>query len=110
MNAIDQSSNRLPIHTDWQRYDSPTVLRRHGLGFLERSEQLRHAEGSALTFTQEQLHDLVASFGGQCVATVDYQLLLFDDYHWAKRCEDYLIRLGLATFRLGCHIQLKEAS
>ena len=41
MNAIDQSSNRLPIHTDWQRYDSPTVLRRHGLGFLERLEQLR---------------------------------------------------------------------
>jgi hypothetical protein len=25
MNAIDQSFNRIPCHTDWQRYDSPTV-------------------------------------------------------------------------------------
>ena len=37
MNAIDQSLNRLPCHTDWRRYDSPTVLRRHGRSFLERS-------------------------------------------------------------------------
>lgn len=33
MNAIDQSSNRIPCHTDWHRYDSPTVLRRHGRVF-----------------------------------------------------------------------------
>jgi hypothetical protein len=41
MNAIDQSSNRIPCHTDWHRYDSPTVLRRHGRGFLERSWKAR---------------------------------------------------------------------
>ena len=28
---------RIPCHIDWHRYDSPTVLRRHGRGFLERS-------------------------------------------------------------------------
>jgi len=39
MNAIDQSLKRMPCHTDWRRYDSPTVLRRHGRGFLERSRR-----------------------------------------------------------------------
>ena len=37
MNAIDQSFNRIRNYTDWKRYESPTVLRRYGRGFLERT-------------------------------------------------------------------------
>ena len=33
---IAKSPNRLSIHTDWSRYDSPAVLRKHGPEFLER--------------------------------------------------------------------------
>ena len=33
---FDKSENRLPWCTDWHRYDTPTVLRRHGREFLER--------------------------------------------------------------------------
>ena len=37
MNTIEQAFNRSPCDTDWRRYDTPTVLRRHGRGFLERT-------------------------------------------------------------------------
>ena len=38
MNALtpDKSENRLPCCTDWHRYDTPTVLRKHGREYLER--------------------------------------------------------------------------
>lgn len=32
----DKSENRLPCCTDWHRYDTPTVLRKHGREYLER--------------------------------------------------------------------------
>ena len=37
MNTLDPAFNCSPCCTDWRRYDSPTVLRRQGRGFLERS-------------------------------------------------------------------------
>ena len=48
MNAesLDRSENRLPWCTDWHRYDTPTVLRRHGREFLERF--WREGDGSSL--------------------------------------------------------------
>jgi hypothetical protein len=38
MNSVnpDKSENRLPCFTDWHRYDTPTVLRKHGREYLER--------------------------------------------------------------------------
>ena len=106
MNAIDQSLNRLPCHTDWRRYDSPTVLRRHGRSFLERSWKPGWPVTHAVTLSAIELHNLVESYGGHCVTTVDYQLLIFDDAQWARRCDNQLIKLGLSTQRWGCHIQL----
>jgi len=32
----DKSENRLPWCTDWHRYDTPTVFRKHGREYLER--------------------------------------------------------------------------
>jgi len=111
--AIDFACNRLPYHTDWQRYDSPTVLRRHGREFLERT----WGQGKATIpvcalpyspLSSSALDHIVESYGGHCIATVDYQLLIFDDYHWARRCDQHLIKLGLSTWRWGCHIQVHE--
>ena len=103
MNTIDQS----PCYTDWRRYDSPTVLRRHGRGFLERtwkSDQLSHEQHA---LSKPELETLVASYGGHCLTTTNYRLLIFEDYHWARRCEAQLVKLGLSTQRWGCHIQLQ---
>ena len=110
MNAIDQSSNRIPCHTDWHRYDSPTVLRRHGRDFLERSWKPGWTAKNPATLSKTQLHNLVESYGGQCLTTVGSMLLIFDDYHWAKRCDIQLVKLGLSTQRWGCHIQLHGAN
>jgi len=109
MNAIDQSSNRIPCHTDWHRYDSPTVLRRHGRDFLERSWKSGWATKNSATLSTPQLHTLVESYGGQCLTSAGQLLLIFDDYHWARRCDFQLIKLGLSTQRWGCHIQLHGA-
>ena len=106
MNAIDQSFNRIPCHTDWHRYDSPTVLRRHGRGFLERSWKAGSPANKSATLSKTELHRLVESYGGRCQTTSDHLLLIFEDYHWARRCETQLVKLGLSTQRWGCHIQL----
>jgi len=110
MNAIDQSSNRIPCHTDWHRYDSPTVLRRHGRSFLERSWKSGWTSNNTAMLSKTELHSLVESYGGQCLTTADHLLLIFDDYHWTSRCEIQLRKLGLSTQRWGCHIQLHRAS
>lgn len=106
MNAIDQSFNRSPCSTDWRRYDSPTVLRRHGRDFLERTWKSTLLSQEPYALSKPELEILVASYGGHTVTTIDHQLLIFDDYHWARRCEAQLIKLGLSTQRWGCHIQL----
>ncbi|WP_340124194.1 hypothetical protein [Methylobacter svalbardensis] len=103
----DQSFNPHPCYTDWWRFDSPTVLRRQGRGFLERSWKLDPLQ-ELHALSKSELEILVASYGGQCLSISDHQLLLFDDYHWARRCDAQLIKLGLSTQRWGCHIQLPE--
>jgi hypothetical protein len=109
MNAIDQSLNRMPCHTDWRRYDSPTVLRRHGRGFLERtwrSSQLSQTNLEPHPLSGAELKDLAESYGGLCFRSEDKILLLFADYHWARRCQRQLQTRGVNGIRMGCHIQL----
>lgn len=108
MNAIDQSSNRIPCHTDWHRYDSPTVIRRHGRGYLERNWSPGNSVHEVQAPSKPELQSLVESYGGLVMPTPDLVLLLFADYHWARRCESQLIKRGVSTLRLGCHIQLQE--
>ena len=53
-----KSPNRLPIHNDWQRYDSPTVFRKHGREFLERQRRPFSEIGAV------RLHDAVQRRAG----------------------------------------------
>lgn len=108
MNAIDQSSNRIPCHTDWHRYDSPTVLRRHGRSFLERCLNPGHSVHETSVPNRTELQSLVESYGGFYLANDDQILLVFADYHWARRCEQQLVKRGLSTLRLDCYIRLQE--
>jgi hypothetical protein len=109
MNTLDQSSNRIPYYTDWHRYDSATVLRRHSRGFLERFWKLGWPAKTPATLSNTELHRLVESYGGQCLTTNDHLLLVFDDPHWTRRCDNQLVKPGQSTQRWGCHIQLHES-
>ena len=113
MNINDQAFNRSPCHTDWRRYDTPTVLRRHGRGFLERFwklDQLNPLNQEQYPLSKQELETLVASYGGVCSHLSDQMLLIFDDTHRARLCEAQLVKLGLSTQRWGCHIQLPASS
>jgi hypothetical protein len=59
-----------------------------------------------VTLSKTELHSLVESYGGHYLFTADHLLLIFDDHHWARRCETQLVKLELSTQRWGCHIQL----
>ena len=113
MNNIDTTTDPLfnpsPHYTNWQLYDSPTLLRRQGRGFLERAwkpDQLNPLNQEPYTLSKLELETLVTSYGGVCRHLADQMLLIFDDTHRARRCEAQLIKLGLSTQRWGCHIQL----
>ena len=109
--TIDPLFNPSPHYTHWQLYDSPTILRRQGRGFLERTwkpDQLNPLNQEPYSLSKSELETLVTSFGGVCRHLSDQMLLIFDDTHRARRCEAQLIKLGLSTQRWGCHIQLPE--
>ena len=121
MNNIDTTTDPLfnpsPHYTNWRLYDSPTVFRRQGRGFLERfwkSGQLNPVNvvnslnQDQYPLSKSELETLVASYGGICRHLPDLMLLIFDDTHRARRCETQLIKLGLSSQRWGCHIQLPE--
>ena len=113
MNNIDTTTDPLfnpnPRDIDWQLYDSPTILRRQGRGFLERTwkpDQLNPHNQEPYTLSNLELETLVVRYGGVCRHLSDQMLLIFDDTHWSRRCEAQLVKLGLSTQRWGCHIQL----
>ena len=113
LSASDPSLHPLPCYTDWQGYDTPTVLRRQGRDFRQRfglSELSTSADTQSdqehQPLSKADLKSLVASYGGLCFCSVDKTLLLFPDYHWARRCQRQLTERGLTSIRLGCHIQL----
>ena len=115
MNNIDTTTDPLfnpsPHYTNWQLYDSPTVLRRQGRGFLERfwkPDQLNPLNQEQYPLSKQELETLVTSYGGVCQHLPDQMLLIFDDTHRARRCEAQLIKLGQSIQRWGCHIQLPE--
>ena len=114
MNNIDTITdpffNPSPHYTHWQLYNSPTVFRRQGRGFLERTwkpDQLNLLNQEQYTLSKPELETLVVSYGGICSDLPDQMLLIFDDTHRARSCEAQLVKLGLPTQRWGCHIQLQ---
>jgi hypothetical protein len=106
MNTNDQAFNRSPCHTDWQRFDIPTVLRRQGRGFLERTWKPEQLNQEQHALSKPELETLVASYGGLCLSSADNLLLIFDDYHWARRCQNLLDKRGVLATRFGCYLQL----
>jgi len=108
MNTIEQVFNRSPFHTDWRRYDSPTVLRRQGRGFLERTWKPDPLNQEQYALSKPELETLVESYGGHCLPSADQTVLLFADYHWARRCQQLLSKRGVQSLRIGCHLHLQE--
>lgn len=116
MKTLAQPFNPSACATDWRHYEVPTVLRRQGRVFLERSwaaEAHRHKPITLFSqppysLSKPELERLVISYGGVYLPTSDHPLLLFDDVHWARRCHAQLNKLGVSTQRWGCHIQLSE--
>ena len=108
--TIDPLFNPSPHYTNWQLYDSPTIFRRQGRGFLERTwkaDPLNLFNQEPYTLSKLELETLVVSYGGVCRHLPEQMLLIFDDAHRTRRCEAQLIKLGLSTQRWGCHIQLQ---
>ena len=106
MNTFPSMFDCLFNRTDWRRYESPTVLRRQGRGFLERSWQPEQPGQEQHALSRPELEVLVASYGGVCLPSVAQMVLVFADYHWARRCQHLLDKRGVASYRCGCHLQL----
>ncbi len=108
MDTLEQTFTLSPGWTDWRRYHSPTVLRRQGRGFLERLWKPEQHNQEQHPLSRPELELLVESYGGVCLDSAGQTVLVFTDYHWARRCETQLIKRGLSAQRWGCHIQLQE--
>jgi hypothetical protein len=108
MNTIDQAFNRSPCHTDWRRYDTPTILRRQGRGFLERTWKSDPLSQEHYALSKPELETLAASYGGNYLPSADQTVLIFADYHWARRCQNLLGKRGVPSLRIGCHLHLQE--
>ena len=108
MNTLDPAFDCSPCGTDWRRYDSPTVLRRQGRGFLERSWILDPLTQEQHALSVPELETLVASYGGFYLPISEPILVVFSDYHWARRCQHLLSQRGVQAIRTGCRLQLQE--
>ena len=106
MNAITKSPNQLPHHEDWSRYDSPTVVRRHGREFLERTWKNSLRPRPAVAPSKAELREIVCAHGGEPITLAGLTLLFFPDVAKAIACETRLSSLGLALVRDGKQIQL----
>jgi hypothetical protein len=83
---MNKSPNLLPSHTDWQRYESPAVLRKHGREYLERFWAPSNGETA--------LERLAETFGAGIQASDDTILLFFEDPEKAASCARHLRRFA----------------
>lgn len=88
---ITKSANRLPLHTDWERYETPTAVRKHGRQFLERI--WRQLEGER---PGSGLERIARHFGARSFESEDATLLFFDDVEQAAACARKLLESGEA--------------
>ncbi len=90
---MNKSPNLLPPHTEWQRYESPTVLRKHGREYLERFWAPTNVDRPQAP----TIDGLARDFGASLHASDDTILLTFDDPEAAVVCARHLHRcLGVA--------------
>lgn len=78
---ITKSANRLPLHTDWERYETPAAVRKHGRQFLERI--WRQLEGERPGSNVERI---ARHFGARSFESEDATLLFFEDVEQAAGC------------------------
>jgi hypothetical protein len=86
---ITKSANRLPLHTDWERYETPAAVRKHGRQFLERI--WRQLEGER---PGSDLERIAQHFGARSFESEDATLLFFDDAEQAAACARRLLESG----------------
>jgi len=86
---ITKSANRLPLHTDWERYETPAALRKHGRQFLERI--WRQLEGER---PGSGLERIAHHFGARSFESENATLLFFDDVEQAAACARLLRQTG----------------
>ena len=81
---FDQSHNQMPWSIDWHRYDTPTVLRKHGREYMERfwrsksSRRVKETTGSI-----------------EHLATLDGGILMFSGEPMRLRVDLHLSRRNL---------------
>jgi hypothetical protein len=86
---ITKSANRLPLHTDWERYETPAAVRKHGRQFLERI--WRQLEGER---PGSDLERIAQHFGARSFESEDATLLFFEDVEQAAACARKLLESG----------------
>lgn len=89
--TLTKSPNRLPLHTDWARYETPAVVRKHGRQFLERFWAHQEGEPHALSFEQ-----IAESYGARIEELEDVTLLFFEDADQSAACARRLRETGEA--------------
>ena len=87
---MNKSPNLLPPHTEWQRYESPAVLRKHGREYLERLWSPATGEKSL----EAAIDRLARNFGAGIYATDDTILLFFENPEIAVSCARQLRRFS----------------
>jgi len=100
-----KSANRLPLHTDWERYETPAAVRKHGRQFLERI--WRQLEGER---PQPGLERIAQHFGARTFESEDATLLFFEDVEQAAACVRLLRETGEAwSIEVQLSVQRKAA-
>ncbi len=89
--TLTKSPNQVPLHTDWARYETPAVVRKHGRQFLERFWAPQEGEPQALSFEQ-----IAESYGARIEESEDVTLLFFEDADQAAACARKLRESGEA--------------
>jgi hypothetical protein len=87
-----KSPNQLPLHTGWERYETPAVVRKHGQQFLDRMWEHMQGESGSTTFEQ-----IAHAHGARLYETEDATLLFFDDPEQAAACARTLRKTGVVV-------------
>ena len=88
---IIKSANQVPLHTDWHRYETPAVVRKHGRQFLERIWM--HMEGENPDAAISRIAKRFGAHVGESKDTT-MTLLSFDDLELALACARTLREAG----------------
>lgn len=107
MTVITKSPNQLSHSEDWSRYDSPTVVRRHGREFLERTWKASLSPTPGAAPSNAGLLEIIRAQAGIPITLAGVTLLFFSSEEQAIACETRLSGLGVSLLREGKHLQMR---